>query len=593
MDLMRKGDKVGLFGKAVLFIFFVVILAGSVGYARGYIQNSTAGRNFKAQVLKPVPPGKVALQETPAKQAEPFRKIYTVENGDSFFEILKANGVSGQEALSIVKKTKPVFNTSKIKPGNDIQFVYSADGLNLKEIDYDISDLKRLVIRISDDRVTAKRVDMDEADRATPSADTAPAPKDRSLAQRRQAGLNDRTQGSEQPLKEKQINLLPGTRQIDLKVKKGQSLFDILSQIGVSRQEIGILIKTVRGVYNLAALKPGKSLSVWLAQDKPARIRKLTYEINDTKYLDVSSIHDTFIARTRTLAREVRYETAQGKIGSSLYESAVSAGVNPEIVIELTDIFAHDINFFSGVQQGDSYAVLYEKYYVKDQFKGYGKVMAARFINQGNEHVAIYYDNERKGIHGYFDEKGRPMKKMFLKAPLNYRRISSFFSFHRLHPIFGIVRPHLGVDYAAPTGTPVCSLGQGKVIYKGWVNGFGQTIRVKHPGGYVTYYGHLSRFAKGLKVGEGVDQGDTIGYVGSTGYATGPHLDFRVSCNSKFINPLSMKNVTGPPLRGSLLANFKRVSSLRLAMLENKSRNIALAAPPGRRDHEARFAPRG
>lgn len=603
MEFKRKQDKVGLGGKAILSIFFVLILAGSAVFARGYIQNSTAGKNIRAQVVKQSSPGRVALrgapaqqrvalQEAPARQAEPIRKIYTVQSGDSFFEILKANGVSGGEALFIVKKTRKVFNTSRIKPGNDIQFVYSPDGLNLTQIHYDISDAQRLVIRISEDRAIAKKVDVDEAERIASQIDAKPASKDLSTAQTHQAGSNDRAQASEKSLKEKRANPVPGTRQIDITVRKGQSLTDILTQIGVDRQQIAILIKSAKGVYNLASLKAGKSLSVWLAQDKPVRIRKLTYEINDTKYLDVSGIHDTFVAKTRKLEREVRYEAAQGKIGSSLYESAVAAGVNPEIVIELTDIFAHDINFFSDVQPGDSYGVLYEKYYVRDQFKGYGRVMAARFINQGKEHVAIYFDNERRGIHGYFDAKGRPMKKMFLQAPLSYRRISSFFSTHRRHPIFRVVRPHLGVDYAAPTGTPISALGQGKVAFKGRDRGFGNTIRIRHAGGYVTYYGHLSRFAKGLKVGDSVDQGDTIGYVGSTGYSTGPHLDFRVSVGGKFINPLNMKNVTGPPLRGSLLANFKRVSNLRLAMLEDRNRSIALAVPSGRRDHETKSAPR-
>jgi len=592
MDFKRKEDRVGLGAKATLFIFFVLILAGSVVFARGYIQNSTAGRSIKTQAVKPASQARIALQEAPAKQPEPFRKIYTVQNGDSFFEILKANGVSGGEALAIVKKTRPVFNISRIKPGNDIQFIYSADGLNLTQIHYDVSDTERLVIRISEYRITAKKVDMDEAERISFQTDAAPASKDHSPAQER-AGLSDRAQGDEQPAVEKQGNPLPGTHQIDIEIKKGQSLSDILTQIGVNRQEIALLIKSSKGVYNLASLRAGKSMSVWLSQDKPVRIRKLTYEINDTKYLDVSSTRDTFTAKTRKLEREVRYEAAQGRISSSLYESAVAAGVNPEIVIELTDIFAHDINFFSDVQPGDSYAVLYEKYYVKDRFKGCGRVMAARFTNQGKEHVAIYFENERRGIHGYFDEKDRPMKKMFLQAPLSYRRISSHFSKRRLHPISRVVRPHLGVDYAAPTGTPVCSLGQGKVVFKGWDHGFGNTIRIGHAGGYVTHYGHLSRFAKGLKVGERVDQGDTIGYVGSTGYSTGPHLDFRVSVGKKFINPLTMKNVTGPPLRGSLLANFKRVSALRLAMLESRSHEVAQAVPPSGKDPETKLAPKG
>ncbi|HNY66332.1 MAG TPA: M23 family metallopeptidase [Deltaproteobacteria bacterium] len=578
----------------------VSVLIGTGSYAKEYIRNikaketvirspeprvATLSKDVRTSVTAPV-----LTQTLSQRQDGPITRVYTIEDGDSFYEVLKANGLSAEEALAVINKSKQVFNTSRIKPGNQIQFVYSSEDQTVVGINYEISDLRKLVVKISGDRITARKVEMDREEHFVATTDSLPIPKERLQGDSRQADSGCKP--SEAALDEQEC-FDPGLRQIDFKVKKGHSLFNILAEAGVSRAEIDTFTKSVKGVYNLRSIQPGRTMSVWLTRDRPAHIKRMTYEINDTDYLDVSNVHGAFKARKRELAMDVRLESAQGRISSSLYQSAVSEGVSPEVVMKLADIFAHDVNFFTSIQPGDTYAVLYEKYYVKDRFKGYGRVLAARFVNQGENHTAIYYENKRRGVSGYFDEKGKPMKKLFLKAPLNYRRISSAFSKNRRHPIFGVVRPHLGVDYAAPTGTPVSALGPGKVSFKGWVNGFGNTVRVRHPGGYVTYYGHLSRFAKGISVGKSVDQGDTIAYVGSTGYSTGPHLDFRVSLNGKYINPLKMKNVTGPPLRGKVLADFKHVSTARLAMMENKSRNIAQTAPEAKTGNATKYSPKG
>ena len=595
MNFKGKGTRVGHCLAVILFVLLVAtFLAGSGSDAKDDIKNGEGSRAVirSPEVKVSSLSRPVSAPAQPSRQPESMRRVYTVEDGDSFFEVLKVNGLTAEEALSVIKKTRRVFNTSRIKPGNDIQFIYSPEDQSVVEIDYEISDLRKLVIKISGERIVARKVEMDKEEHFIPTIDSLPVSRERG-PQAKDTGTATSQQGGEAAARDRQELSLPGMRQVDVKVKKGQSLFDILSDLGVNRAEIDTFTKSVKGVYNLASIRSGKTLNIWLTQDRPAHIKRITYEIDDTRYLDVSGIHGSFKARTRTLTRDVRQESAQGRISSSLYESAVSDGVNPEIVMRLADIFAHDINFFSGIHPGDTYGVLYEKYYVKDQLKGYGRVLAARFVNQGEEHVAIYYDNPRRGIHGYYDEKGRPMRKMFLKAPLNYRRISSFFSKNRMHPIFGVVRPHLGVDYAAPTGTPICSLGEGRVAFAGWQKGFGKTIRVRHPGGYMTCYGHLSRFAKGVRPGKAVDQGDTIGYVGSTGFSTGPHLDFRVSLGKKYINPLKMKNVAGPALRGAALAEFKRISHTRLAMLENRSRSIAMTPAAARKGTDVRLSPGG
>jgi murein DD-endopeptidase MepM/ murein hydrolase activator NlpD len=363
---------------------------------------------------------------------------------------------------------------------------------------------------------------------------------------------------------------MPSTalRPVDLKVRRGDSIFSLLQACGIKDEQIHRLFTSVRREYNLADITPGHPLKVWVTGESPRTLEKLTYEINPVTYLEVVPKDGIFKARKCTRDLETSVERAEGTITNSLYESALKSGLSPEIVMSLTDIFGWDINFFTDIQNGDTFTVLYERYSVQDRFRGYGRILAARFVVKGEEHLAIHYE-DKKGKQGYYDEHGKPIRKLFLKAPLNYRRISSGFSRSRLHPVFHVRRPHLGVDYAAPTGTPVVALGQGRVRACGWARGFGKTITVGHPGGYVTHYGHLSRFAKGIAKGKRVEQGDVIGYVGKTGIATGPHLDFRVQHRGRYTNPLKLEPVNGPALHGPALARFRQTSLKQLTLLDD------------------------
>jgi murein DD-endopeptidase MepM/ murein hydrolase activator NlpD len=472
----------------------------------------------------------------PAKDAD-NRVSLTVAQGDTFSGILKKYGITERQALDIRKAVKGIFNLSKVSAGHELTLVFSQNNQTLRGIEYEIGDYSRLQVNISGDKIEAQKQQID----------SIPEPRaDESLAD----------EGQEE------------TRQVDLKVKKGDNIFGLLKACGINGTQIHSLFHSIKKVYNLEDITPGHPLKVWLTSESPAKLTKLTYDITPVTYIEVTPKGGLFEAQTLKRDIEVVYERSEGTVTDSFYESAVRAGISPEIVMDLTDIFGWDINFFTEIHQGDTFTVLYEKYYVENKFKGYGRLVAARFVNQGEEHMAIYFDNGGN-VHGYYDEHGKPIRKLFLKAPLNYRRISSVFSRCRMHPIFHVQRPHLGVDYAAPTGTPVVALGEGRIISLGWTRGFGQSIQVKHPGGYVTYYGHLSRFAKGMKKGKSVSQGDIIGYVGMTGYATGPHLDFRVRRNGIFTNPLRLEPVNGPQLNGSLLAKFRESSLKRLTMLDD------------------------
>ena len=475
----------------------------------------------------------ITIDEVPEK--EPLRKVFTIGKGDSIYRILTANGISSQEAYRIINAVKPVFNLAKILPGHELDLIYSPEGEELLEIVYEISYLESLGITFDGEDIKAERKNVERVLSASYNG-----------------------------------NL----KEINTRINKGDSVYDLLSRLGICDYQIDLAIRASKKVFSLGDIVPEHGLTIWVTQEKPVRLGKLSYEIDSITFMDIVPQDGTFRADIRKLDVETVYERAEGQITSSLYESGIQAGLAPEIVMGLTDIFAWDINFFTDIRPGDSYSLIYEKLFVEGEFKGFGRVVAARFVNQGNDHVAVYYSNGER-TRGYYDPTGKPIRKLFLKAPLNYRRISSRFTYHRMHPVFHVDRPHLGVDYAAPSGTPVVALGDGKVIFKGWNGGFGECIKVKHRGDYVTYYGHLSRYARGLRKGKYVEQGQVIGYVGSTGVSTGPHLDFRVRYKGKFINPLRLKPVAGDPLKGEDLASFREISVRRLAMLDDHGLNIA------------------
>ncbi len=469
--------------------------------------------------------------QNPASAQVENRVDLTVNQGDTFVGILKENGISVQQALDIQKAVREIFNLSRLCVGNRLVLIFSQDNQTLLGLEYEIEKLSRLTVSIDGEKIEAS------------------------------------TQQVEGVVRPRYADNL---KEIEVEVKKGDSIFNLLKEYGIDAVQIHALSKAVRCEYNLANITPGHPLKIWVNDHSPGRLARLTYDIDPVKYLEVIPKGTSFKALMQTRSMDVSHERAQGTIRSSLYESAMQAGLEPEIVMDLTDIFGWDINFFTDIQPGDTYTVLYERYSIDGQPGGCGRVVAARFTLQGQEHLAVYYD-DGKGCQGYYDEHGKPIRKLFLKAPLNYRRISSGFSYNRIHPVFHVKRPHLGVDYAAPTGTPVVALGQGRITRCGWVRGFGKTITVKHPGGYVTNYGHLSRFAKGIACGKRVDQGDVIGYVGKTGIATGPHLDFRVQHNGRYVNPMRLAPVNGPRLSGAALAGFRQISLKRLTLLDDIS----------------------
>ncbi|MDB5050619.1 MAG: peptidase [Fibrobacteres bacterium] len=234
----------------------------------------------------------------------------------------------------------------------------------------------------------------------------------------------------------------------------------------------------------------------------------------------------------------VRMDTVavNGVLSSNLYEAFVSRGETGALIQQVTKIFAWDLDFFKDPRAGDEFSLLVEKKFGEDgSFRGYGQVLSAKYVNRGKDYYGILY----KG--SYFNQDGRSMEKMLMKAPLNFAHVSSGFSAARLHPVLGVVRPHWGIDYCGPKNTKILAAGDGTVEYSKWVNGYGKTIKIRHNGVYNTYYAHLNGFASGVGSGRRVKQGEVIGYMGMTGLATGVHLDYRVEFNGRYINPASLK----------------------------------------------------
>lgn len=229
----------------------------------------------------------------------------------------------------------------------------------------------------------------------------------------------------------------------------------------------------------------------------------------------------------------------KGVIEDSLFGAVMDVGEGQELVSAIADIFEGEIDFFKDIRRGDTFTLLVEKRFSRGKFIGYGKILAADFKNNGILYRAFYYEDNQ--ISGYFTPDGGSFKKGFLKAPLKFGKITSKFTSKRLHPVLNTVKSHFGVDYSAPYGTPVHATADGKIIKRGYEKGGGNFVKIRHPNGYETTYMHFSKFANGHKVGSYVKQGEIIGYVGSTGYATGPHVDYRVTKNGKYVNPLAFK----------------------------------------------------
>ena len=341
--------------------------------------------------------------------------------------------------------------------------------------------------------------------------------------------------------------------QLSFSVDKNETLSDILIKLGVPGDSIFKIINRSRDVLDVRKIIAGNTYHAFTKQDSLNSLAYFVYEKNPVNFV-VFDLTDS--VNVYESAREITLEENQTSavINHSLYISLMESDASPELAIKLSQIFAWQIDFYH-LQAGDNFKVIYEEMLVDNSFFGIGKIKAAYFNHLGKDYFAIPF--EQDSIFQYFDENGNSLRKAFLKSPLEFGRISSRYSRSRLHPILKVRRPHLGVDYAAPVGTPVRSTGDGVVVLTGYSSGNGKYTKIKHNSVYTTMYLHLSRFAKGLKQGSNVKQGDVIGYVGSSGLSTGPHLDYRFYVNGHAVDPLKVEVPPSHPVEEELRKEFE------------------------------------
>ena len=345
------------------------------------------------------------------------------------------------------------------------------------------------------------------------------------------------------------------------KVRNGQFFSTLLTSLGLSAGEAYNLTQACGEVFDVRTLRVGNTYKAYYSQ----RLEYLVYDRDRTSQIifQCQPPYEVSIYE-KPITVEQRY--ADVTISNSLWVDMTDAGVSPNLILSLSDIYAWTVDFF-GLQKGDRFRVLYDEKMCDGEVISVDTVRYAVFTHNGSDLPAVMY-NQKDGGNIYWNEKGESMRKAFLKAPLHYSRISSGFSNARRHPVTRKVQPHHGVDYAAPTGTPVMTIGDGVVTSVKYEGAGGNVVRIKHNSVYSTAYLHLSKYAKGLKAGQRVRQGEVIGYVGSTGRSTGPHLDFRVWKNGSPINPLKMDSPPAEPLNGEHKDAFNSASEKYKAQID-------------------------
>ncbi len=358
-------------------------------------------------------------------------------------------------------------------------------------------------------------------------------------------------------------------------VKKGENLELILNTIVPQPTTTAIIDALNKGGFPFRKCLPGDSIAVHTQNDT---FIELMYHQSRTSEYYVRNHQDHYTVAMKLPYIDTTLCLLRGEIVSTLYESMLEKGETPNLVYRFTDVFAWEIDFVTDTRTADSFYILFEKTFCDSQFVDYQNIIAAYYKGESGDYVGIYY-RDPDGHEDYYNLKGESLRKSLLKSPLRFSYISSYFSKRRFHPILKVWRPHHGLDYVAPVGTPVSSIGNGTVTYKGWKGGYGNLVEIRHKNNFKTRYGHLSRFAKGLYKGKHVKMGELIGYVGSTGLSTGPHLHFEMHKNGVPINPLKVKIPRAPSVKKEYKTDFQaHADSLQRfikALCDNKTKEIA------------------
>lgn len=368
-------------------------------------------------------------------------------------------------------------------------------------------------------------------------------------------------------------------KSIEGSIQAGDTISSLFKEV-FSTKDIKELARQCRKVYPLNRISTGQPYKLTLIGDD---FERFTYDIDDKDQLIICRDDEDFSVSREPISYTVEQVTIKGIIQSSLFQAVVDMGESEGLAFQLADIFAWDIDFFHDIQTGDSFEMVVEKRYRKGKPAGNGRLLAARFTVQDRAHQAFYFKDGSRSPD-YFDQNGYSLRKAFLKAPLSFSRISSGFNMRRRHPITNRIKAHPAIDYAAPKGTPILSIGDGTVTFAANKRYNGKCVKIRHPNGWATMYNHMSRFGRYIRAGRKVRQGELIGYVGSTGLSTGPHLDFRMYRNGRAVNPLKVKSPPARPVSTASMVAFRTLVADRVAAMENQSgqhpSSASLTSPP-------------
>lgn len=370
-------------------------------------------------------------------------------------------------------------------------------------------------------------------------------------------------------------------------MRRGDTVAELLGNWAKS-SDIQRYVNATNAVFPLRSFRAGRPYVI-ICDVESGTVKRFEYEVDSRRKLVVEpDANARAVARLERIQYDVRLALVEGRVEGSLFKAVADLGESPQLALLVAKLFGWEINFIRDIQDGDSFSMLVEKLYRGGEFSGYGRTLGASFTNKGKKYEAFLF-HDGQGREQYYNNKGENLKKTLLQSPLSFTRVTSGYTHSRRHPIFGDYRPHLGVDYGAPTGTPVKAVGDGSITLRGWVGGYGNQVVIRHSGGLESLYAHLSGFARGLQKGSYVRQGQVIGYVGSTGNATGPHLDFRLRQNGTFINPTKAINPRSEPVSASLSGAFATRKDIVRAYMQGE-RDLSDYKPESLRAHNAASA---
>lgn len=365
--------------------------------------------------------------------------------------------------------------------------------------------------------------------------------------------------------------LAPPSPIVEDQIEAGDTLLGALARHGVGASTVALIVRELKPHFDFRRARPGHRYRLERAED--GSLVSFRYDVSAHERYELVQQGDGYEARGARRGVVRQQARLAGVVSTTLHDAIEDLGERPELAARFASIFAWDVDFAKGTRPGDEFHLLYERNYVAREgatgglrYVGPGRILAARYKSAGQTHEAIYYETA-PGAGSYYRPNGQSVQQAFLAAPVKYTRITSSFTQARFHPILRRTRPHPGIDYAAPAGTPVWAVASGRVTHVGWMGGYGRLVKIRHADGYESYYAHLSSFGKGLQVGQAVAQKQVIGYVGSSGLSTGPHVCFRITKDGRFVNPASTRIPSGDRIAGRQRQDFETVRDARLAQL--------------------------